>query len=168
MNTTEQFSRLKDDVAYLIDEAQALIMVIDVVPAAEKRGGIESMLDMIYLIDHAQQTYYRPLIEQIFSLPEVKTDTADFRKTVDYSSQTYESAAALLQKLIGNRRTLVEYLEAAGEKSLLKTGHINGAERSIADLLLEMVAFERQQLKLVAERVLSIDRSKQNQGMPRL
>lgn len=168
MNTTEQFRSLIDDVAYLTDEAQALIKVIDVVPAAEKRGGLESMLDMLYLIDHAQLTYYRPLIEQVFSLPEVKTEAADFRKTIDLSKQTYGSAASLLQGMIENRRKLVKYLEAAGHDSLLKSGQINGAERSIADLLQEMVAFERQQLKLVAERVMAIDRSKQPQGKPGL
>lgn len=168
MNTKELFNRLTDDVAYLIDEAQALILVIDVVPVTEKRGGIESMLDMIYLIDHAQLTYYRPLTEQIFSLPKVKTEAADFRKTVDFDAQTYESPAKVLQELIQNRKAFVAYLQAAGEESITKTGLINGQERSIADLLNEMVAFERQQLKQLAERVLSIDRSKQNQGMPRL
>ncbi|MCC5932911.1 MAG: hypothetical protein LAT75_07075 [Candidatus Cyclonatronum sp.] len=168
MNTNELFSRLTNDAAYLIDEAQALMLVIDVVPVAEKRGGIESMLDMIYLIDHAQQTYYRPLIEKIFSLPDPNAATQDFRKTVDYDAQLHESPAAVLKSIIENRRSFVDYLKAIGQDHILKTGIINSEEQSIAGLLQEMIAFERQQLKLVAERVLSIDRSKQEQGKPGL
>ncbi|AXJ01490.1 hypothetical protein CYPRO_2243 [Cyclonatronum proteinivorum] len=166
MNTTEQFSRITDDIAYLVDEAEALTLVIDVVPATEKSSGITSILDMIYLIDHAQLTYFRPLVEQLFSLPKVQASLPDFRTTADFSSIQHESTEAVLKNLIRNRKSFVAYLQAAGQDCIEKAGEINGQTRTIADVLQEMIVFERQQLKLVAERVLAIDRSNQNKGKP--
>lgn len=65
--TQDQVNRLLDDAAYLQDEAEALKYVIEQVPYSDVPPEGKSIYAMLELLDHAQVSYYRPLIERIFS-----------------------------------------------------------------------------------------------------
>lgn len=166
----DHLKRILGDVEYLIDEAEALIYVIDGVPVAEKAAGVESMMEMMALIDHAQISYYRPLIERIYSVPKVDERPADFRETFKQQNESSadsedekEQVQELLQSIAKNRRGLLTFVNKLPLTELRQQGNINGVTRSIADLLEEMVNFERQQLKQIAERILTLD-SNMNSG----
>lgn len=168
MNYSEDhLKRILSDVEYLIDEAEALTSVIDAVPVGEKAAGVESMLDMMALIDHAQLQYYRPLIESLYSVPDFESAPKDFRSSYkdelnrqQVSPDTTpdkERVRSLLKSIAGNRRELLQFVNKLPLDDLRQTGKINGENKSIADLLEDMVVFERSQLKAVAERVLALD-----------
>ncbi len=157
--TNEELKRIKEDAAYLIDEAEALTYVIDSVPATDKAGGIDSITEMIALIDHAQQTYYRPACERLYSVPNVDEKLRDFRET--FSAGTYDTGNAekLLRGITKNRAGFMDFINKLPLEDLQQKGQINGEEACIASLLEEMIVFERRQLRDVAERILSIDKN---------
>lgn len=163
--TDEHLKRILSDVEYLIDEAEALTYVIDAVPVGEKAAGVESMMEMLQLIDHAQLSYYRPLIERLYSVPRVDEQPRDFRNSFeDIKKQSgpapeneKKEVKALLKTIAANRRNLLEFVNKLPVEDLRQYGQINGRQQSIADLLEEMVVFERKQLKNIAERILSLD-----------
>lgn len=165
-HSEENLKHILSDVEYLIDEAEALTYVIDAVPVGEKAAGVESMMEMMALIDHAQLYYYRPLIEKLYSVPDVDEQPRDFHATFkERTPQTTEPVPGdekeevqkLLKAIADNRRGLLEFVNKLPTAELRQQGKINGSPKSIADLLEEMVIFERQQLKGVAERILSLD-----------
>lgn len=157
--TDEHLKSIIGDAAYLIDEAEALIYVIDSVPVSEKTGGIESIIEMIALIDHAQQTHYRPLCERLFSVPNVDEQIGDFKTSFKLLEVEAANPKLILERIAENRTDFVSFVEKLPLNDLKISGLINGEPQTIAGLLSEMVEFERKQLKTVAERVLSIDNS---------
>ena len=163
-HTDDHLKRILGDVEYLIDEAEALSYVIDAVPVGEKAAGVESMMEMLALIDHAQLSYYRPLIEQLYSVPEVDEHPQDFRSSFKQLNETNaapgndkQEVKELLRQIAENRRGLLTFVQELPLRDLRVQGSINGTSQSIADLLEEMVIFERKQLKSIAERILSLD-----------
>ncbi len=157
--TDDHLSRIKDDAAYLIDEAEALSYVIDSVPTADKAQGIKSIAEMIALIDHAQQSYYRPACERLYSVPEVNEKLTDFNATFDAGMYETDDTGKLLSHISRNRTGFLNFINELQNDELRHTGTVNGEEVSIAGLLEEMVTFERRQLREVAERILAIDKN---------
>lgn len=163
----EKIKSIISDAAYLVDEAEALIYVIDSVPVSEKTPGMESIIEMIALIDHAQQTYYRPLCEHLFSVPNMDEKPEDFKSSFKLTEDEAEKPKEVLKRISQNRASLMAFISKIPFEDLRIKGKINGKERTIAGLLEEMVVFERKQLKLVAERVLAIDNSLNQSRKPK-
>ncbi|MEX0780487.1 MAG: DinB family protein [Balneolales bacterium] len=154
--------QLLDHATYLQDELTALKLVIPSVPHSEKPLGQDSIIEMIMMIDHAQTTYYKPLIDRIFSEanPAINGDD-DFQATFKPLSESDEpDPDEVIDAVITNRSTLLELLERLPEKEWGRTAQRNGEETTIAELVNEMVEFERRKFKEIAERVLLIDDSR--------
>ncbi len=158
--STERINNVLQDAAYLTDEAEALKYVISAIPVNEKPPGGASVFEMLAIIDHAQISYYRPLIEQILVKPGSSTNVQHFEKTFDPEKYEAGNTDKLLGKMSKNRVSFITYLKKMAVSDLQKKGEVNGSTRSCAQLLEEMTQFERQQLRKIADRVLSIDKKK--------
>lgn len=157
---------LREDAAYLQDEVEALKYVIHNVPFDEKPGGTESILEMVALIDHAQVTYYRPILEyfknrQNIDLSDVKKD---FHKSFKLNMQEGVTVETILNKIIKHRAALLNLSLQIPAIVWQKKVLINHEEKSLFDIFREMVLFEREQLKKVADRVMSLERETPRPG----
>lgn len=157
-----QIDNLIDDVSYLQDEVEALKYVIHSVPFEEKPAGRESILELVALIDHAQKVFYRPFVETVagFSKPEENLNE-EFRKTFELDMEKYESVDNLLDKIVKHRAALLSVLSKLNVIDWNRKGSVKGKPKSIFAVVTEMVEFERNQLKMVADRVMSLERERQ-------
>ena len=64
--TQTQVNSLIEDIAYLEHEADALKYVIENVPYSQKPPAGRSIIETLLFLDHAQQEYYRKVIEDVF------------------------------------------------------------------------------------------------------
>lgn len=153
----DQFKKMVDDAAYLQDEVEALKYVINSVPYDEKPGGKPSILEMVAIIDHAQQNHFRLVIEKIMTGRTASVpDQEDFRKSFSPAQIEGKSVDRVLEKIIKHRAAIISMLGKVSPADLQKTVSIRGKEKNIHGLLEEMIQFERSQLRQVAERVLTI------------
>jgi hypothetical protein len=153
----DQLKKLVEDAAYLQDEVEALKYVINSVPYDEKPGGKHSILEMVALIDHAQQNHFRIAIQHILSgKREAAHEHDDFRKSFTSDQIDGKSVDRVLEKIIKHRAAIISMLEKVTPADLDRTVSIRGKDKNIHMLLDEMLQFERAQLKQVAERVLAI------------
>jgi hypothetical protein len=153
----DQLKKLVEDAAYLQDEVEALKYVINSVPYDEKPGGRHSILEMVALIDHAQQNHFRLAMQQILAgRKDVAFDQEDFRKSFSPDQIEGKSVDRVLEKIIKHRAAIISMLGKVTPADLHKTVNIRGKDKNIHMLLDEMLQFDRAQLKQVAERVLAI------------
>lgn len=128
--------QLHEDLAYLIDELGALKPLANVVPVHEKPGDELSIAEIFIAIGLAQK--------------EVLNDarTANFDEVISQLKATSSSDAAhndindILDDIINVRTQLLN------SEELLK-----GKAQTLTDLVL----FERNQLRFIAERILTIN-----------
>jgi metal-responsive CopG/Arc/MetJ family transcriptional regulator len=150
-------NKLVDDASYLQDEVEALKYVINSVPYDEKPGGKPSILEMVALIDHAQQSYFRVAISLILEKKTEQSDEpGDYRKTFDSTELETKSVEKVLNKIIKHRASIVSMLKKMTSRDLERSILIRGKQKSIQNLIEEMLQLERVQLRQVAERVLTI------------
>ena len=157
-----QIDNLIDDVSYLQDEVEALKYVIHSVPFEEKPAGKESILELVALIDHAQKVFFRPFVESVSGFMKADDSIDDeFRKTFVLDMEKYESVDNLLDKIVKHRAALLSILTKLNVIDWNRKGAVKGRPKSIFNLVTEMVEFERNQLKMVADRVMSLERDRQ-------
>lgn len=156
--TQEQFERLIDDVSYLEDEAEALKYVIDRVPHSEDPPDGLSIYSMLKLIDHAQVSYYRPIVEQIFTEPRMLS-----LKDYDHYEDTFEvpgkedekDIQKVLSKIVKHRAALLNVFRKIPlidwERGVKDN---SGNIISLYDFAQAMVRGERKLLKEIADLVL--------------
>lgn len=131
------WENLIDDLAYLVDEIQALKPLVDVVPLYENPGNELSIEERLHLIDRIQlevlagnQADYDQISSEIRLKREERGDV------------TVEST---LNSLLSNREKL---LRSLSESSLS------------LNRLSDLVVFERSQLRIIAEYILTITSDK--------
>jgi len=157
-----QIDQIIDDASYMQDEAEAFKYVISTVPYSEKPAGEESILEMIALIDHAQKKFYRPFVETAARLTKRPVEyDENFAKTFSLDKEKYSNPEYLLNKIIKHRAALLSILEKLSALDWNKKAEVKNRERSIFDVMTEMVHFERNQFKKVADRVMAIEKNKQ-------
>lgn len=156
--------KLLDHAAYLKDELTALKLVISAVPYKEKPLDEESIMEMIMMIDHAQTSYYNPVISRVFSdANPVLNDIEDFRVTFTPLPDNEDlHPDEIIEKVISNRLALMDKLNQIPIDDWERAATLNGKKTSITELLHDMIDFERKKLKEIAERVLVIDVSRSN------
>lgn len=160
-----QIDSLIDDVAYLEHEAEALKYVIDSVPYDETPPGGRSIAEILMFLDHAQQQYYRKVIEDAFK--SVRPINLNAYTDPDESFEPDEELAQDIQKLLykisKHRVALI---------NLIKNIQLIDWEREISkgknsislyEFTNQMVQKERSTLKEIAELVLTYQNSKQIQ-----
>ncbi|MCH8567734.1 MAG: hypothetical protein LAT67_05700 [Balneolales bacterium] len=155
--------RIISDIAYLNDEIYGLKQLIDVVPATEKSKGILSILDMISLIEYAQQSFYRPAAEQIFAENKPVIAFTDFEETFTPDIENKpEGIKAVLSSLNESRTSFVKFLGQIEPIDFSRTGTINGVETELYQVLEHMISFERKKFREIAERILTLENTDRN------
>lgn len=131
----QQVDRVLSDARYLQKEAEALTSVINDIPYRAQPPEGYSISQILLLIDHAQQSYYNPIIDNVtdrnrsVSLQDVThfTDTFDPPKGDDIDIHHTLKSLAKHRGLITNKLddlTLIDWRQsiyiADGEITLLK------------------------------------------------
>lgn len=155
-----------DDATYLVDEAEALKYVIDSVPFAVTPAGGMSIFNKLRLIDHAQNTYYKPIIQSVFS--ENRTiklqSTTHYTETFELESDEEANVAKVLQRIIKYRAALLNIIEkmpeASWERTLLDS---RGETIPLIEFAERMIMDERKLLKEIADLVLVYQKEREQQ-----
>lgn len=147
-NTIQQ---VLEDLHYLIDELDALKYVVNSVPVFERPGGSLSICEIIRLIDFAQESYYKPILEKHqFSagripFPSVyELEKAFLESRTDIESEQEKGINHYISKLSKHR---VNFLISINKDYQSDTFYL---------FFETIVSLERELLKQIAERVLSI------------
>lgn len=160
-----QIDSLIDDVAYLEHEADALKYVIDSVPYDQTPPGGRSIFEILMYLDHAQQNYYRRVIEDSYkSSRPINLNSYDTPKdTFEVNDDVAKDIQKLLYKISKHRVALLKLIE---EISLIDwEREISKGRESITlyDFVHHMVRKERSILKDVADLVMTYQKDKQFQ-----
>ncbi len=154
--TRDRLDQLTDDASYLQDEAEALKYVIENVPYDEKPPEGRSIAEILLLLDHAQLTYYRPILEDAFKNPR-PTNLDQF----EHYSDTFETdrdkpsdIQKLLSKIAKHRAGLVNAMKQIPLIDWEIVLYRGDKELSLFEFMSEMVQLDRAKLKEIADRVL--------------
>lgn len=160
-----QIDSLVDDVAYLEHEAEALKYVIDSVPYDETPPGGRSISEILMFLDHAQQNYYRKVIEDAFK--SVRPINLNSYTSPEESFEIDEDLAKDIQKLLYKiSKHRVALLKIVEEIPLIDWERdISKGKESITlyDFVYHMVRAERSTLKEIADLVMTYQNGKQVQ-----
>jgi hypothetical protein len=159
-HSAERIKKLIEDASYLIDEAEALRFVIDTIPMHERPPGGESFYDLIASIEHAQKKYFRPFIQGLVNHGDELVPPVSYKTESGFQTDATgkDDAVSLLSRISKNRAGLLAFLEKVTNEEIKRGWVIQGKSYSIAELLDEMVHFERHQLKKAAEMVLTMEK----------
>jgi hypothetical protein len=166
--TKTELDSLLDDASYLEDEAEALKYVIESVPYDETPPDGMSILNKLRLIDHAQLTYYRPIIENVFSENRLQklAEFDHYRDTFEEKSDDDDEAdiQKVLSRIIKHRAALLNVFKGITlidwEKTLRTK---SGSEITLIDFTSTMIQEERKILKEIAELVMIYQNERQYQ-----
>lgn len=155
-----------DDATYLVDEAEALKYVIESIPYAVTPAGGMSIFNKLRLINHAQNTYYKPVIESVFS--ENRTiklqSTTHYTDTFELESDGETNVEKVLHRIIKYRAALLNIIEKipeiSWERTLLDTG---GETIQLIEFAEQMIRDERKLLKEIADLVLIYQNEREQQ-----
>lgn len=154
--TQEQLDQLIEDAAYLQDEAEALKYVIDDVPHQENPPEGRSIAEMLLLIDHAQLSYFRPILEKAVKNPRpTHLENVDhFEETFEPDEEKLENIQKLLSKLAKHRAGVINTMNNISLIDWETTVYKNNQQILLFDFIREMIRFDRRQLKKIADLVM--------------
>lgn len=163
--TQEDLDQLVDDASYLQDEAEALKYVIEDVPYDESPPEKRSIAEMLLLIDHAQLSYYRPILEDAFKNPRPThlENYKDFRETFEVDEDKLSDIQKLLTKLAKHRAGVVNVIKNIPLIDWDTSIYKNDQEFILFDFVQQMVRFDRSMLKEIADQVMVYNQDRQTQ-----
>lgn len=158
-NKSNDWNQVLDDADYLCDELNALKKVIVVVPYRERPFEEASVLDMITKIDYLQTRFYIPFFEYLASEKNksLSLSLRDFDNDFTPGHWDHRSFNDIIDQIIANRKRLIDLIGNIEPISGACTWIIDGELKNVLDVVTGLVDMDRRQLKLVSERVLSID-----------
>lgn len=161
--TQEQLDELVEDAAYLQDEAEALKYVIESVPYTETPPDGKSIAEMLLLIDHAQLSYYRPILEEAFKNPRPTRleDYEHFRDTFEVDEEKLKDIQKLLSKIAKHRAGVVNVIKNIPLIDWEIAIYNDNKELSLYDFIQQMIRFDRSMLKQIADLVMVFEQEKQ-------
>lgn len=159
----EQLDTLVEDASYLEDEAEALKYVIENVPYRETPPEGKSIAEMLLLIDHAQLSYYRPILEQAFKNPRPTRldDFEHFRETFEVDEEKLDNIQKLLSKLAKHRAGVVNVIRNIPLIDWEIVIYDDNKEITLYDFMQQMIRFDRSMLKQIADLVMVFEQEKQ-------
>jgi len=159
----DDLNKLITDVSYLQDEAEAMQYVIDNVPYEKAPPDGRSISELLLLIDHAQLSYYRPIIEQAVESdrPTHLDNFTHFRDDFEPEEEKMKDVQKVLQKLAKHRAGLVNSIKNISLIDWETRVYRDGQEVFLFDFLQEMIRFERGVLKDIAEQVKVYNQEKE-------
>lgn len=161
--TQEQLDELVEDAAYLQDEAEALKYVIESVPYTKTPPDGKSIAEMLLLIDHAQLSYYRPILEEAFKNPRPTRleDYEHFRDTFEVDEEKLKDIQKLLSKIAKHRAGVVNVIKNIPLIDWEIAIYNDNKELSLYDFIQQMIRFDRSMLKQIADLVMVFEQEKQ-------
>lgn len=159
----DDLNRLIEDATYLQDEAEAMQYVIDNVPYDESPPGGRSISEMLLLIDHAQLSYYRPILEEAVesSRPTHLENYTHFKETFDPDEEKLKDVQKILKKLAKHRAGVVNALRNVPLIDWETAVYRDDQQVLLYDFMQEMIRFERDMLKDIADQVKIFNQEKE-------
>lgn len=159
----EQLDQLVDDASYLQDEAEAMQYVIDNVPYTTTPPGGQSIAEMLLLIDHAQLSYYRPIVEEAIDNPRPThlDKFTHFRESFEVDEDKVKDIQKTLRKIAKHRAGLVNLIKNIPLIDWETVVYKNERQILLFDFVQEMIRFERGMLKDIADQVRVFNQDKQ-------
>jgi hypothetical protein len=151
----EDLDQLIDDASYLQDEAEAMQYVIDNVPYTKAPPEGRSIAEMLLLIDHAQLSYYRPILEEAIDNPRPThlDNYTDFRETFEVDEEKMNNIQKILRKIAKHRAGLVNAIQNISLIDWETVVYRDNQQILLYDFISEMIRFERNMLKNIADQV---------------
>lgn len=161
--TQEELDQLVEDASYLQDEAEALKYVIDEVPYTETPPEGASIAEMLLLLDHAQLTYYRPIIEDAYeqTRPVRIQNYEDFTESFELDEDKIKDIQKVLSKIVKHRAGVVNLIKSIPLIDWETTLYSNDQDLILFDFAQDMVRFDRQKLKEIADLVMVFNQEKE-------
>lgn len=160
----DEVNKLIEDASYLQDEAEALRYVIDNVPYDESPPGGKSIAEMLLYIDHAQLSYYRPVLEQAVESqrPTHLESFTHFSENFDADEEKKNDIQKMLRKISKHRAGVVNVIESISLIDWEQAVYRDKKQLLLYDFMQEMIRFERGILKDIADRVMVYNQDKEN------
>jgi hypothetical protein len=160
----EELNQLIEDAAYLQDEAESLKYVIDEVPYNERPPEQYSIAEMLLLIDHAQLTYYRPVLEEAVGDPRPThlDNFAPFKETFEPDEEKLKDIQKLLSKLAKHRAGVISTIKSISLIDWESIIYKNNQQLLLFNFIQEMIRFDREQFKKIADLVMIFNTGKQH------
>ena len=161
--TQEELDQLVDDASYLQDEAEAMQYVIDNVPHQKTPPEGKSIAEMLLLIDHAQLSYYRPIMEEAIEDPRPThlENFTHFRESFEPDEEKMEDVQKMLRKIAKHRAGLVNAIKNISLIDWETVVYRDKNQVLLYDFMKEMIRFERGMLKDIADLVRVYNQEKQ-------
>lgn len=159
----DQVNQLIEDASYLQDEADAMQYVIDNVPYNESAPGKRSIAELLLLIDHAQITYYRPIIEETVAgkRPTHLENFTHFKESFEYEDEV-EDIQKVLRKISKHRAGLVNAIKNISLIDWESVIYKDNQQILLFDFAQKMIRFERAKLKEIANQVMVFGKEQEN------
>lgn len=159
----EELDQLVDDASYLQDEAEAMQYVIDNVPYTKEPPEGRSIAELLLLIDHAQLSYYRPILEDAVesSRPTHLDNYVHFEEDFEPDEEKAKDIQKTLRKIAKHRAGLVNAIKNIPLIDWETVVYRDGQQILLFDFIQQMIRFERGILKDIAEQVRIYNQEKQ-------
>lgn len=161
----EQLDKLVEDASYLQDEAEAMQYVIDNVPYDQTPPEGRSIAEMLLLIDHAQLSYYRPILEDATDNPRPThlEKFTHFKESFEKDEEKLKDVQKILKKIAKHRAGLVNAIKNIPLIDWETVIYRDDRQVFLFDFMQEMIRFERGILKDIADQVRIYNQEKQRQ-----
>lgn len=161
----EDFEQLIEDASYLEDEAEALKYVIEDVPYDKSPPGQRSIAELLLLIDHAQLSFYRPILEEALdnTRPISLQQFENFNDTFQVDEDKISDIQKLLNKIAKHRAGVVNVMRKVALIDWEKTIYDGNRELLLFDFMQQMIRFERKVLKDIADQVMIYNQDRETQ-----
>jgi hypothetical protein len=158
MNVYEQSV---SDTAWLLDELARLKSIILDVPYSERPMGQDSVLDMLSRIGQATDEFFLPVLENL-ARADAETDihqwsVRDLNARYEKAQSPVDDPELLMDGLISSKKRILQMLKGLDSRLIQKKIVFRDGEDSVPELVARMNGFDRKQLKVIAERMLSMD-----------
>lgn len=159
----EELDQLVSDASYLQDEAEAMQYVIDNVPYQKTPPEGKSIAEMLLLIDHAQLSYYRPILEEAIDNPRPVhlENYTHFEETFEVDEEKVNNIQKMLRKIAKHRAGLVNAIKNISLIDWETVIYRNDKELLLFDFMREMIHFERNTLKDIADQIRAYNQEKE-------
>lgn len=160
----EEVNQLIEDAAYLQDEADAMQYVIDSVPYDNAPPGKRSIGEILLLIDHAQTSYYRPILEEAVHnrRPTHLTKFTHFEESFVFDGKV-EDIHKILRKISKHRAGVVNVIKNIPLIDWETTIYNGEKQFLLIHFMQQMIRFERGMLKDIARQVMEFSKEKETQ-----
>lgn len=161
----DELDRLIDDASYLQDEAEAMQYVIDDVPYSKTPPDGRSIAEMLLLIDHAQISYYRPIMEEAIDNPRPThlDNFTHYKEDFEKDEEKLKNVHKILKKIGKHRAGLVNSIKNISLIDWETVVYRDDNQLLLFDFMQEMIRFERGILKDIADQVRIYNQEKKQQ-----